>query len=220
MRKVSYIATAVLLIGIFCTGIPYAKSAGVAESTLQDDRAVIDGLQKTYESLESLSANFTEEVFYEAVNQSAVATGRVYLKRPGKMRWNYVEPEAEEVVSDGKTFWVYQPDLNQVVIAPAASGHESGAVVDFLAEMVDIEGKFTVRVIKDTEVELTPKSSDDALKLLILTFDENFVIEKAIVEDSYGGRTTISFRDVLINTKLSDKLFTFKVPKGVNVVHQ
>ena len=211
IKKIIIAASVVLCIGV---GFAYGASSDLSIK----DRAVIDGLQAKYESMGSLSANFTEEVFYETVNQSGVATGRVYLKRPGKMRWNYIEPEAEEVVSDGKTFWVYQPDLNQVIITPAEGGHASGAMVDFLAEMVDIESKFKVKVLKETEVELTPKSPDESLKRLTLTFDEDFVIVKAVVKDTFGGRTTISFRDVLVNPKLSDNLFTFKVPKGVNVI--
>ena len=215
MIKKIIIAVSVVL----CIGVGFADGADLkAKLSDGEAEAIIRGLQKKYESMNSLSANFTEEVFYEAVNQSAVATGRVYLKRPGQMRWNYIEPEAEEVVSDGKTFWVYQPELNQVIITPAGGGHASGAMVDFLAEMVDIESKFKVKVLKDTEVELTPKSPDESLKSLTLTFDKDFVIVKAVVQDTYGGRTTINFRDVTVNPKLSDSLFTFKAPKGVNVI--
>lgn len=215
IKKITVIAA----FAVLCVGVTFANSTDLKVKLSDGEaEAVIEGLQVRYESMNSLSANFTEEVFYEAVNQGDVATGRVYLKRPGKMRWNYVEPEAEEVVSDAKTFWVYQPELNQVLVTPATGGHASGEVMDFLGDMVDIEAKFKVKVLTSKEVELTPKGSNETLKKLTLTFDKDFVISKAIVKDSFGGRTTISFRNVLINPKLSDELFIFKIPKGVNIV--
>ena len=47
------------------------------------------------------------------------ATGVVYLKKGGKLRWEYTQPTPQEIVSDGKTLWVYTPALNQVNVAPA-----------------------------------------------------------------------------------------------------
>ena len=36
------------------------------------------------------------------------------LKKGGKMRWDYKSPAPQQIVSDGKSLWVYTPELNQV----------------------------------------------------------------------------------------------------------
>src|SRR5438309_5838188 len=82
-----------------------APSAGPA-ATLDD---VVRDLEGTYSRMIDLRAEFTQTAFNKSLNQTIPAQGTVYLKKGGKLRWEYQEPTPQEIVSDGKKLWVYTP---------------------------------------------------------------------------------------------------------------
>src|SRR5438034_11689262 len=89
-----------------------AVATGVASAQTLDD--VIRGLETAYGRMTDLRAEFSQTSFNKSLNQTIPAQGVVSLKRGGKLRWEYSEPTKQEIVSDGKTLWVYTPTLNQV----------------------------------------------------------------------------------------------------------
>ena len=85
----------------------------------QDLNAVIRDVETAYGRLNDLKAEFSQSSFNKSLGQTIEAEGIVYLKKGGKLLWEYTTPTAQEIVSDGKTLWVYTPTLNQVNVARA-----------------------------------------------------------------------------------------------------
>src|SRR5919109_2267269 len=79
----------------------------------------IRGVEGAYGRMTDLKAEFSQTAFNKSLNQTIPATGKVYLKKGGKLRWEYAEPTPQQIVSDGKTIWIYTPTLNQVNTGPA-----------------------------------------------------------------------------------------------------
>src|SRR3990172_12286774 len=98
----------------------------VAAQTLED---VVRDVESAYSRMTDLRADFTQTAFNKSLNQTIPAEGAVYLKRGGKLRWEYREPTPQEIVSDGKKLWVYTPALNQVNVgdAPEALAGPAGS---------------------------------------------------------------------------------------------
>src|SRR5437870_6839304 len=119
-----------------------APSAGPA-ATLDD---VVRDLEGTYSRMIDLRAEFTQSAFNKSLNQTIPAQGTVYLKKGGKLRWEYKEPTPQEIVSDGKKLWVYTPALNQVNVgdAPEALAGPAGS---FLAGLGRLRAEFSVRFL-------------------------------------------------------------------------
>src|SRR2546426_840575 len=119
-----------------------APSAGPA-ATLDD---VVRDLEGTYSRMIDLRAEFTQTAFNKSLNQTIPAQGTVYLKKGGKLRWEYQEPTPQEIVSDGKKLWVYTPALNQVNVgdAPEALAGPAGS---FLAGLGRLRAEFSVRFL-------------------------------------------------------------------------
>src|SRR5262245_52115377 len=103
-----------LALGIACLGASPAWSAPL------DDAVQL--IEATYRRITDLKAPFKQTAVNRALGQSVDATGTLYLKKPGKLRWEYVTPTPQEVVSDGTCLWVYTSELRQVNVsdAPAA----------------------------------------------------------------------------------------------------
>src|SRR2546425_3485760 len=200
-----------------------APSAGPA-ATLDD---VVRDLEGTYSRMIDLRAEFTQTAFNKSLNQTIPAQGTVYLKKGGKLRWEYQEPTPQEIVSDGKKLWVYTPALNQVNVgdAPEALAGPAGS---FLAGLGKVHEHFTVRFLNPAQptdadgnvvLDLTPKQPLPTMSRLILALDaKTWEVRKATIHDQFENTVSMRFTRLAVNSGLPDQLFTFVPPAGVATV--
>src|SRR3989475_9506114 len=100
------------------TLVLFAVPAAAQPATVSLDDAV-RGIEAEYGRMTDLKAEISQTSFNKSLNQTIPAAGKVYLKKGGKLRWEYTEPTQQVIVSDGKTIWLYTPQLNQVNTGPA-----------------------------------------------------------------------------------------------------
>ena len=206
--------------------------AMVAVATAQTPPAqslddVIRGLEGAYGRITDLKAEFNQNAFNKSLNQTIPAAGSVYLKKGGKLRWEYSQPTPQEIVSDGKTLWVYTPALNQVNVAPAPEAL-AGPAGSFLVGLGKLREHFGVRFMNPAQprdgdgnvvLDLTPKQPLPTLARLILSVDpRSWEVRKAVVYDQFENTVTMRFTKMALNSNLPDSLFTFTAPKGVATV--
>ena len=215
MRAVAALTLALL---VMATAVP------AAAQSLDD---VVREIETVYSRMTDLRADFTQTAFNKSLNQTIPARGTVYLKKGGKLRWEYTEPTPQEIVSDGKKLWVYTPTLNQANVADAPQAL-AGPAGSFLAGLGRLRTEFQVRFLnpaqpKDAEgnwaLDLTPKQPLPTLTRLILSVDpKSWEIRKAIVHDQFENTVTMRFTKMAVNSGLPEKTFTFVAPKGVVIV--
>ena len=198
--------------------------SAVPAETLED---VVRDLEAAYSRVTDLRAEFTQTAFNKSLNQTIPAQGTVYLKKGGRLRWEYTEPTPQEIVSDGRKLWVYTPALNQVNVgdAPEALAGPAGS---FLAGLGRLRAEFGVRFLNPAQpkddggnwvLDLTPKQPLPTLARLILAVDaKTWELRTAVVYDQLENTVTMRFAKVAINSSLPDQLFTFVTPKGVATV--
>jgi outer membrane lipoprotein carrier protein len=204
--------------------LPLVAASAVPAQTLED---VVRDLEAAYGRMTDLRAEFTQTAFNKSLNQTIPAQGTVYLKKGGKLRWEYTEPTPQEIVSDGKKLWVYTPSLNQVNVgdAPEALAGPAGS---FLAGLGRLRAEFSVRFLnpaepKDAEgdwvLDLVPKQPLPTLARLILSVDaKTWAVRKAVVYDQFENTVTMRLTKVAVNAGLPEGLFTFVAPRGVATV--
>jgi len=198
-----------------------------ASAQTPDLDAVVNGLESTYGKMNDLKAEFTQVAKNRSLGQDVKAEGTVYLKKGGKMRWEYKSPSPQQIVSDGTYLWVYTPELNQVNKgdAPKALAGPAGS---FLQGLGKVREEFTVRFLNPANktdgagrpvLDLTPKKPAPLLTRLVLTLDpKDYVVREAVLYDQLQNTVTMSFNRVVINSGLGDTLFAFTPPKGAAVV--
>jgi len=198
-----------------------------ASAQTPDLDAVVNGLESTYGKMNDLKAEFTQVAKNRSLGQDVKAEGTVYLKKGGKMRWEYKSPSPQQIVSDGTYLWVYTPELNQVNKgdAPKALAGPAGS---FLQGLGKVREEFTVRFLNPANktdgagrpvLDLTPKKPTPLLTRLVLTLDpKDYVVREAVLYDQLQTTVTMSFNRVVINSGLGDTLFAFTPPKGAAVV--
>ena len=210
---------------LLVVGLVLAAVVGVAHAQSLDD--VVRGLEAAYGRMTDLRAEFSQTSFNKSLNQTIPAQGVVSMKKGGKLRWEYSEPTKQEIVSDGKTLWVYTPTLNQVNVG-AAPEALAGPAGSFLAGLGRLREHFTVRFLNPAQprdgegnvvLDLTPKQPLPTMSRLILAFEPKaWEIRKAVVHDQFENTVTMRFAKVVVNGGLPDRLFTFVPPPGVATV--
>lgn len=187
---------------------------------------VVSRLQKQYEGIWSLTADFTQESTNKMLNQTRTTKGKVYFEKAGLMRWEYTTPPKNEWVSDGKTLWFYQPEEDQVIVEDV-DREKRRLFLAFLVGEGDLTRDFSVhrwnQEVDEADagyrIELTPRRPHAMMDRLILTVDrKTYYVRRAEFYDAYGNPTLILFKRIRVNRKLSARLFTFVIPPGTEVI--
>jgi outer membrane lipoprotein carrier protein len=224
------------MITTLAVGVLVAAAAGQARAQAPAPRAaqpapaldeVVKQVEGAYGKLNDLKAEFDQTAFNKSLNQTIPAQGTVYLKKGGKLRWEYADPTPQQIVSDGKTLWIYTPALSQVNVGPAPEAL-AGPAGSFLTGLGKIREHFGVRFLNPAEprdkdgnvvLDLTPKQPLPTMTRLILSLDpRSWDVRRAVVYDQFENTVTMQFRKTSVNTGLADSLFTFVAPKGVATV--
>ena len=115
---------------MFCRGptrlcvepIPIATLAAGDESdekALKEVREVVKQLQTRYEKTKDLQADFTQKTTIEGFERPITSSGKVYIKKPGRLRWNYLDPSVEDIYVNRDDVKVYVPEHKQVLVGKA-----------------------------------------------------------------------------------------------------
>jgi outer membrane lipoprotein carrier protein len=185
---------------------------------------IVTKVQKQYDTHADFKAHFVQESMVKSLGKKQSSEGTVSFKKPGKMRWTYQKPFKQELISDGKTLWNYRPEDKQVMVSQMSQAVQGKVPSTFLAGLGNLKLDFQVRWGKEPSakesyyLELTPNEFQGSLEKLFLLIDrENFRILQAKIQDVMGNTTLISFSKIQFDNRLSDSLFTFTPPPGVEV---
>ena len=215
-----------LVLGGFVLGIaPGVWAQAPAPALSLDD--TIKNIEANYNKINDLKAEFDQTAFNKSLNQSIPAQGTVYLKKGGKLRWEFADPTPQQIVSDGKTVWIYTPALNQVNVGPAPEAL-AGPAGSFLSGLGRVREHFNASFLNPAEprdrdgnvvLDLVPKVTIPTMNRLVLSFDpRSWEVRRAVIYDQFENTVTMLFRKPAVNTGLADSLFTFVAPKGVATV--
>jgi outer membrane lipoprotein carrier protein len=216
-----------IVLGVVVLGAGGAWAQTPAPGPTPSLDEVIKNVEAAYGRINDLKAEFSQTAFNKSLNQSIPAQGTVYLKKGGKLRWEFADPTPQQIVSDGATVWVYTPALSQVNVGPAPEAL-AGPAGSFLAGLGRVREHFTVRFLNPAEprdrdgnvvLDMVPKAALPTMSRLVLSFDpRSWEVRRGVVYDQFENTVTMQFRKPAVNTGLPDSLFTFVAPKGVATV--
>ncbi len=193
---------------------------GVALVSLLAQAASAEGLIQRLEqrsrSTTSLSASFVQSYRSAALGRELVERGTVRIKRPGRMLWEYEEPEKKTFVSDGKAFYFYVPAERQVIVREQSG--ERGVAVKLLAGEAGMLSQFHASLDTDGRLKLLPRHADPELQRAYLQLDALGRILGIEIWDAQGNQSRFRFEKLRENPALDDALFRFRAPRGVTLV--
>jgi len=207
--------------------LPLLMLAGTAHA--QSDppaKEVVAKVQKFYDATKDLHAKFEQTLASVMGGSAKKASGDVWLKRPGKMRWDYTKPEKKEMVADGSHLWVYEEEDAQV-FKQCMNSSTLPAQVSFLLGSGKLADEFDASVVHpkdagaagDVVLKMVPKTASGAYRYLYFVTDgKSGAVKETVIFDQQGGSNKLSFSGVEQNKGVADGKFSFTPPAGVKVI--
>lgn len=192
-----------------------ALVAGVAQAD------ALKALQDFVRTTRSGSADFTQVVTPADGTRAKTSSGRFEFARPDRFRFDYAKPYPQAIVSDGRTLWIHDPDLNQVTVRRVDKA--LGATPAALLAGEDLARDFTLATQPDRDglawVRATPKAADSGFQWMAVGFKGNDLAAVEIL-DRFGQRTMLTLQGLKANAVLAPERFRFVPPPGADVLEQ
>ncbi len=172
------------------------------------------------DGLETFSADFEQTLLDSSGEVLETTKGTVLLHRPGMFSWLYSEPYIQKIISDGKTLWVYEEDLEQVTISDMTDAIEDTPALIFSGNYRLTE-HYVINELENGDehawLELTPRDIESHYRSLRLAFSDN-ELTAMILFDSLGQTLLITFMNGSRNPDLNRELFRFAPADDIDVI--
>jgi len=198
-----------------------------AVSAATDVHAIADAVDRHYNHLRTLQCEFTE--IYTGAGMERTESGTLWLKKPGKMRWEYRSPREKLFVSDGKDAWFYVPGEHQVRRTPVRQLDDLRSPLAFLLGKTRLERELTglslaqdVKPLAPGNVILrgVPKTMADRVSQVLLEITPGSWISRISIQEVDGSATEYRFGDPKEDVSIADQRFQFTVPDGVEIIDE
>lgn len=226
----------VLLLALaFCWGVAgldgaFAADEATDEKANQEVAEIVKKIQARYEKTKDLQADFTQKTRIEGFTTPVLSSGRVYIKKPGHLRWDYREPAIEEIYVNKDDVRMYVPEHKQVLVGKLTHMAASQAPLQLLQGVAKIDEEFDVQPTGQERgaggirrVTLIPKQGrsepDRAIQRIVIEVQpKTYFLKTIALHEVSGNVATFEFVDLKPNSGLADELFEFKTPADVEVV--
>lgn len=202
-----------------------------SEKALGEVREVVKQLQARYEKTKDLQADFTQKTMIEGFERPITSRGKVYIKKPGRLRWNYLDPSVEDIYVNRDDVKVYVPEHKQVLVGKLTQMAASKAPLELLQGAATLEESYDIEPTPGKGrgvggirlLTLLPKSREGeagkSLQRIVLeVFPKTYFIRTISLYEVSGNVASFEFSSLQPNMGLSDTLFDLKLPADVEVV--
>jgi len=208
------------IVSVLAAGIPVAWADG------------LNSLENFVRTTGTGQAAFTQEVTAPAKDgqeaRRKLSSGLFAFERPARFKFVYEKPFAQTIVADGKTLWLYDPDLNQVTqrAQDAALGATPAALLAAAPDMEALRAHFTLTALPNEAglqwVQAIPKQGEGQIQSVRMGFDGQQILAALEIVDSFGQRSMLRFTGLQasLNLPLPADTFTFTPPAGADVMRQ
>jgi len=212
---------------VFC-GIVFLTQGVDALASNVDD--VVRRVDDSYANIQDLQGQFTQETIIEGFETGFESTGQFFLKKPGLLRWDYLQPSEEIIYVDGDAVMMYVPEHQQVVKGTLTQIVASKGPLALLLGVGKLAEQFTVSEVADASGEqaalptlrLVPKPDGDTAPTIkeieLHVFPDSYLIQSMTIVDASGNISRVRFDHIQVNQGLADDLLKFTLPPDVVVV--
>ena len=206
---------------LLCVAATVLTAAGYAV----DVKSLAAAVDAHYNHLRSLEAEFTE--VYRGSGMERTETGTLWLKKPGKMRWEYRSPREKLFVSNGKDAWFYVPADRQARKTAAKKLEDVRSPLAFLLGKTKLEKELQgLSLAPDLEplragnvvLRGVPQALADRVSEILLEVTPDRQIARIVIQEVDGAATEYRFGEMKEDLAIGDGRFEFKPPAGTETV--
>jgi outer membrane lipoprotein carrier protein len=190
-----------------------------------DVHAIAEAVDSRYDHLRTLQTDFVET--YTGAGMERTESGTLWLKKPGKMRWEYRSPKQKLFLSDGTNAWFYIPGERQARTAPMRKLDDLRSPLAFLLGKTKLEKEMQGLSLAPDVVPSqpgnvvlrgVPKGMEDRVNQVLLEISPEHWISRIVIEEADGSTTEYRFANEKANVTVADSIFHFAAPEGVEII--
>lgn len=194
---------------------------------LPNVHAVAQSVNEHYNHLQTFQADFTE--IYQGSGVERTESGTLWLKKPGKMRWEYRSPEEKLFVGDGRDAWLYLPMEKQARKSSMKSLEDLRSPLAFLLGKAKLEKELSglsfapdVQTWRPEDVILrgVPRGLEDRVRQVLLEITPEHQIARILIHGVDDSVTEYRFSNQKEDVPVSDREFRFVPKPGTEVVEE
>lgn len=189
-------------------------------ATATDDQAPTQ-LRKQLDAMTSLQGDFVQTLYDQKGKKQDESSGAFIMQRPGKFYWDTKLPAPQLLISNHKTIWLYDPDLQTVNVRPFSDDLQKTPTLLLTADVETLRKHFSIKrseqLNKTETFTLTPKVTEGLFKQLTLVFIAGQLSEFNI-QDSLGQLSQIVLKNQKRNQPVDENVFNFVPPAGVDII--
>jgi len=199
--------------------IAAALTLALASTAAAPEAPVLAGkVQAYYEKTKDFAANFVQTYTYSAAGRSQTSRGTLRVKKPGKLRWDYLDPSKKTIVVNGARLVQYEPEENQAFVDEHFDASAMSAAVTFLLGKGKLAREFELSAEAADRLVLTPRKPDARVDRVVLTVSDSGEVTDTRVVDGSGNVNEVEFQKLQRNVGLKDDVFDLELPKDVHLV--
>lgn len=225
------VAATALVCGAWLIGSAVAADEHQDGKARKDVREVVKKIQARYEQTKDLQAEFRQVTTIEGFATPLKSSGIFMIKKPGRLRWDYREPDVQEIYVNGNELMMYVPQHKQVLVGKLTQMAASQAPLQLLQGAARLDEHFETQATPGGErgeggiplVTLIPRdagpeSVKTVTRIVVEAQPKTYFIKTVSIHEVSGNIATFEFMNLQPNTGLKGVLFDFVVPAGVEVV--
>ncbi len=204
----------------------------IAQARGSDDlEALVGRVDARYAQIKDFQADFVQETHIQGFDTPLRSSGRVYLKKPGRLRWDYLEPSVEHIYVHQDQLAMYVPAHNQVLKGSLTMMVSTKAPLRLLQGVGKLAEHFSVEPTGDGEkgegglplLTLIPKPVSGSppsslVKIVSEIQPRTHLIQSLALHENNGNVSTFRFSNFKVNKGLDDAVLILNPPEGVIIV--
>src|SRR3990172_2457554 len=182
---------------------------------------ILKKVQATYRDVNDFTADFVQQSYIQGFDAKNFK-GKLYLKKPGLVRWDYIKPVKQNIIINGDTITLYFHEQKQAIIQKVSDHPDAEPAMGLLSNIEKWDDSFSVKgedpSVDSFRLKLTPRTMT-MVKEVIVEIDKetSYIIKLTLIENS-GNKVSFSFSGIKFNSGIKDSLFDFRIPKGTEVL--
>ena len=186
-------------------------------------REALEKVENRYNGVQTIQIEFEQTLRYTSQPKaSRTESGTLYLRRPGKMRWDYRTPARKLFLSDGKDAYFYSPAMNRAEKTKLKESDDLRAPLAFLLGRLDFDRDFKEYRTREENghrwITALPKSAKAPYKEVQFQLTPDFRIAELRVLGHDESVMDYTFQKERLNAQVDDAMFRFDLPAGAELV--
>ena len=217
-------------VGLFFAAVAFLSDSPTVRQS--DPLAVLDRASATYDTVRTLSADFVQIVDNPMAGVVDTTRGRLYQEKPNRFAMRFTAPQGDRIVADGRLLWLYTPSTTpgQVIRTAIPSAGSTGP--NLIAQFVERpRERYAARWLRADSLPwgtgvadvlaLTPKDASVPYRDAVVWVSRGSgLLARIEITERSGQRRVVVLRNVVVNTRVPGREFTFVPPAGARVVDQ